>query len=55
MAPAIEAVLRPLLVETVVDWIDGNTVGPSGGDEVFEVLDGVVVLDVFEGKSGFTV
>lgn len=55
MAPAIEAVLRPLLVETVVDGIDGNTVGPGGGDEVFEVLDGVVVLDVFEGKSGFTV
>lgn len=29
MAPAIEAVLRPLLVDTVVDW---NTVESGGGD-----------------------
>lgn len=52
MAPAIEAVLRPLLVETVVD---GNTMGPGRGDEVFQMLDGVVFLEVFEGGCGYTV
>lgn len=53
-APIIEAVLRPLLVETIVDGYMITT-GLGRGDEVFKILDSVVFIEVFEGRSGFTV